>query len=60
MTTPQAPPRDKELEAAKSQIAKLRYALEHAPPKQSVSDQRYWAWITTYCIPALNGTLEMK
>jgi len=58
MNTP--PVRDKELEQAKSQIAKLRYALEHAPPKASLNDQRYWAWITNYCLPALQGTLEVK
>lgn len=54
------PPRDLELERAKAQIAKLRYALNHAPPKQSITDQRYWAWLSNYRDKALDGSLEMK
>ena len=58
--TKNQPPRDFEVERLKSQIAKLRYALEHAPPKQALNDQRYWSWLQNYRDKALKGELEMK
>ena len=59
MNPTQAPRREPELAhelgRAKATIAQLRYVLLHAPPRQSVTDQRYWDWLTLRD-KALNGT----
>ena len=53
------PFRDPELEALKTTITRLRYALQQAPPKQQITDDRYWAWLLIRD-QALKGTLVIR